>query len=357
MSAIGFPRSLEDINAGWLTEALSKDYPGTDVEMMSYGTIIRGMATKAQIHLEYNAAGRAHALPPSAWIKSGFDAKSEELMSHSTAEVLFFRDIAPDLPVNLPQSWLQLIDPGAPNGLLMLEDLTLRNASFGRQTTPLEPEEMLRVLDLQAQYHGACWKSPKLETWSWLKPGGMIVESDVCGIFLGFWPVAEKQPRFELIPDTLKSPTMIREAISKLHTIDNANAHTIVHGDAHQANLFFDPDGTPGYLDWATIMRGHWAFDVSYLIVGSQTVENRRKHERDQLAFYLDRFAQAGGEKVAFDEAWLAHRQHAMWMFMTTLCPVEFHPEEICMLNTERAVAAIVDLESVDALLQKEASA
>jgi len=234
---------------------------------------------------------------------------------------------------------------------LLLEDLTLRHATFGRQTTPLEPEEMLRILDLQASYHGATWKNPKLDTWHWLKPGGMIVESDVCGIFLGFWPVAEKAPRFELVPQMLKDPALIRQAIMRLHELDNAQAYSIVHGDAHQANLFFDPDGRPGYLDWATVMRGHWAFDVSYLIVGSQTVENRRKLEREQLAFYLDRFAASGGEAPALEVAWNAHRQHSMWMFMTTLCPVEFHPEEICMLNTERAVAAITDLESVSSLL------
>lgn len=350
-AALKFPRSLDDITAGWLTSVLGEKYPGTVVEDLRFGTIIRGMATKAQLFLTYNDAGRAHRLPPSAWIKSGFDASSAELMSHSTAEVHFFRDVAPGLSINLPQSWLELIDPGAPNGLLLLEDLTLRHATFGRQTTPLEPDEMLRVLELQANYHGTLWKSPLLDSWSWLKPGGMIVESDVCGIFLGFWPVAEQAPRFELIPAALKDPALIRRAISALHEVDNANAHTIVHGDAHQANLFFNTDGRPGYLDWATIMRGHWAFDVSYLIVGSQTVENRRRLEREQLAFYVDRFAAAGGERLAFDDAWLAHRQHAMWMFMTTLCPVEFHPEEICMLNTERAVAAITELESVKSLL------
>jgi hypothetical protein len=350
-TALPFPRSLEDISAPWLTSALLPDYPGTQVESLTFGTIIRGMATKVQVHLTYNAAGLAHGLPPSAWIKTGFDATNANLMSHSVAEVQFFRDLAPGLSINLPRSTLQLIDPDAPNGLLMLEDLTLRHARFGRQTIPLEPDEMRRVLALQAGYHGAYWKSPKLESLGWLKRGGMIVESDVCGIFLDFWPTASVAQRWDHVPQALRDPALIRRAIDQLHANDARDANCIVHGDAHQGNLFFDPDGTPGYLDWATIMHGHWAFDVAYLIVGSQNVDNRRALEREQIAFYLDALADAGGERIDFDRAWLAYRQHAMWMFMTTLCPVEFHPEEICVLNAERACAAITDLESVTALL------
>jgi hypothetical protein len=322
IETMAFPRSVEDISAAWLTSALARDYPGTRVESLTFGTIIRGMATKAQLHLTYNDAGVALGLPASAWIKSGFDATNADLMSHSVAEVAFFRDIAPELSVNLPQSWLHLVDPDAPNGLLMLEDLTLRPATFGRQTTPLEPEEMRRVLALQAGYHGAFWKSGKLDALLWLKRGGMIVESDVCGIFLNFWPTASAAERWDHVPDALRDPGLIRRAIDALHAVDAREANCIVHGDAHQGNLFFDPDGTPGYLDWATIMHGHWAFDVSYLIVGSQSVENRRALEKEQIAFYLDALAAAGGERIAFDDAWLAYRQHAMWMFMTTLCPV-----------------------------------
>ena len=254
--------------------------------------------------------------------------------------------------MNLPRSWLQLIDPTAPNGLLLLEDLTLRHVTFGRQTTPLTPEEMLRVLDLQAGYHGALWKAPLLDALPWLTRGGMIVASDVCGIFLDFWPVASQAPRWQHVPAALNDPALVRRAILQLHQNDQREANCIVHGDAHQANLFFDVDGTPGYLDWATIMHGHWAFDVSYMIVGSQSVENRRRHEREQLAYYLDRLASAGGERIGFDDAWRSYRQHAMWMFMTTLCPVEFHPEDICMHNAERACAAITDLDTVASLLE-----
>jgi hypothetical protein len=40
-----------------------------------------------------------------------------------------------------------------------------------------------------------------------------------------------------------------------------------------------------------------------------------------------------------------------MRMFMTAMCPTAMHPEEVCIFNTQRACAAIVDLETGDSLL------
>src|SRR5690606_22411800 len=99
------------------------------------------------------------------------------------------------------------------------------------------------------------------------------------------------------------------------------------------------------------VMICHWAFDVAYLIIGSQSVEYRRRHQEEQLRFYLDQLAQRGVDAPAFDSAWLAYRQNAMWMFLPALCPTAMHPEEVCIHNAERACAAIEELETVASLL------
>ena len=347
---LAFPQTTDDLTRDWFSAALAQRYPGTEVTGLTPSTVIRGMATKARFELAYNAAGLAHGLPPSLWVKSGFDALNDELKSHNRTEALFFRDLAPLLPIGLPKSYLELLDTGTSNGLVLLEDLTRRNVRFGRQTEPLTPEEMVQVLALQASYHGALWGDPRLAQSDWLTVGGMIVASNVCDIFLGFWDTAERQPRFDHVPPALRDRSLIRTAIQTMHAVDARAANCVVHGDAHQGNLYFEPDGRPGYLDWASVMRGHWAFDVAYLMIGSQSVENRRALQRHQLGFYLERLAAAGAPAPAFEDAWLAYRQHAIWMFMTTLCPVELHPEDICMNNAERACAAIIDLESLASL-------
>jgi hypothetical protein len=44
---------------------------------------------------------------------------------------------------------------------------------------------------------------------------------------------------------------------------------------------------------------------------------------------------------------WRDYRAHALWSFMWVMCPLSAHPEDVCMLNAERACAAIVDLGSL----------
>src|SRR5262245_885382 len=93
------PNSLEELNADWLTTALSQAYPGTVVKHAALGTVIRGTATKARVLLDYNDTGHAHGLPPTLWFKGGFEAHSsgEHMMSVYAAEGAFYRDLAPRL--------------------------------------------------------------------------------------------------------------------------------------------------------------------------------------------------------------------------------------------------------------------
>ena len=97
-------------------------------------------------------------------------------------------------------------------------------------------------------------------------------------------------------------------------------------------------------------MRGHWAFDVSYFLTLSLSVEDRRKNDRDLIRYYLDRLKVFGVTPPAFEDAWVSFRQHIMWCFLTTLCPVEKQSEEICTLNAERTCAAMVDLDTLGSL-------
>ena len=64
-------------------------------------------------------------------------------------------------------------------------------------------------------------------------------------------------------------------------TSDRDRAHCLVHGDSHLGNLFFEADGTPGYLDWQSPMRGVWALDVGYFMGTGMTIEDRRHSEAD----------------------------------------------------------------------------
>jgi aminoglycoside/choline kinase family phosphotransferase len=345
-------RSLEAADAAWFGRALSERFPGVEVLKAEPGTIIRGMATKAQYFLDYNEAGRAHGLPRSMWLKAGLEAHSEASAPLYAAEVNFYRDLAPRLAINSPKTFFEAIDRETGSGVLLLEDLTLRNVRFGRPTDRIDLAGAKRVLELMARYNPV----PQLQQFAggklaWLEAASAIDTANVIDLYLGFWDTAALQPRFRHVPNALMDRERMRRAVHAMRDNDRFGPRAwLVHGDGHMGNMFFEQDGAPGLLDWQTAMLGDWASDVSEFLVFSLDVETRRAHERDLIAHYLAALGASGVAAPSFEDAWLTYRRHAAWSFLTVMCPVEMHPEEVCTIWAERACAAIVDLETLKAL-------
>lgn len=346
-----FPNTIDAIDANWIGACLARKFPGTEVTHVRRGTVIRGTATKVEYFLDYNAAGKAHELPGSLWLKCGLETQLAEQAAHSTVEACFFRDLAPSLSLNIPKPYGTEIAPDGASGIVLYEDLNCRPVSFGNQDTPVSPARMDAILQMLANLHAAHWRAPSLGQWDWLKPGGIIRSNNVTDQFLGFWDYAVARPRFDHIPASLRDRARIGAAIHRLIDEDAADPICIVHGDPHVGNQFYDPDGTPGLLDWATIMQGHWAWDVSYAIISSQPVDQRRACEKSQLERYLGQLTSLGVAAPDFETAWEDYVRHAAWMFLFALCPAELQPEPMCIRNAERAAAAILDLGTLDALL------
>ena len=347
---VAHPKSLNEITATWMTGALSSCYPGIVVSVLRPSTVISGTATKARFELDYATGKNRHGLPASLWIKGGFEAHSANTSAGNRNEANFFRDIAPLLNCNCATSFYQSVDPETGEGLVLLEDLLLRNATFGQLTQTLTPQQVADVLDIQAHYHAVLWDKPELKDYTWLSNGGFIIEDGVVDYFFSLWDVSETMPRFQFVTPALRRQRdKLKASVIKMLEINRAQARSIVHGDTHMGNLFFDGNGKPGYLDWQTIMRGCWAFDFAPFLVTAMSVEERRKSERELLRYYLDRLWSHGAKAPTFDEAWLAYRQFVLWTFMFAMCPTQYQSEENCCAVIEKSCAALTDLDTLSA--------
>ena len=114
-------------------------------------------------------------------------------------------------------------------------------------------------------------------------------------------------------------------------------------------------DDRVGLLHWQLMGRGRWSHDVTYMMVTALDVEFRRRHERELLAYYLDRLRAAGVETAPdLEVAWLLYRQSAIWGFLIgwMITPVENYGEAILRANLERLTAALEDLETFAVLEQ-----
>ncbi len=345
-----FPAGEHDISPPWMSLALAGRFPGVRVAALDLTKRIDGTATKLRYGLSYRVPADAAGAPSSLWLKCGFDSKGAKQGEAFANEVNFFRDIAPLLFVNVPDCYFGAIDPATRDGVVLLEDLVARGATFGQASQSLTADRVAAILSLQARYHACFWQSPRLEEFRWLKAGGAIADTGMVDQYMGLWDLAVPLPRFRRVPPGQRDKKRMRDALAALMQTLRENPLCLVHGDAHSANLYFDRDGRPGYLDWQHVMRGHWAFDLASVLITALTVADRRAHERALLQHYLKELAAHGAAAPDADRAWHDYRRFAMWPFMWVMCPPTVHPEATCTLNAERACTAIADLETLEAI-------
>ncbi len=128
---------------------------------------------------------------------------------------------------------------------------------------------------------------------------------------------------------------------------------TLLHGDAHVGNSYMLPSGEFGFLDWACVRRGNWAFDVGYFLVSALDVAERRRHERELVEQYRQALEVPLPDLPSRDEAWLRYRSTpayglAVWLATSSSANYQSHP--ICSTKVKRYAAAFMDLDTPSAL-------
>ena len=348
---VRLPIRVEDVTAAWLTEALSRRYPGTEVLTAEHERIVYGTAAKLCLRLHYNQAGREAGLPAKLWVKFGVGEHRHAIASCYYDEMRFYRDLQPLLGVNSPACFFCGHDPEADQSLMILEDLTSKGARIWHATDNLSYEQVASFLDVQAQYRARYWNSAELEeggTLGWLCHVGRdqatktYVEANLAA---ESWASYMAQPRGVVLPRVLQDRAWMERAFARLMELDLRRPFCLLHSDTHLGNMYTDPDGKPGLLDWQVVRKGPWAHDVTYFMVSALDLVDRRKWERPLLAYYLSRLEMHGVRPPSFDEAWLAYRQQIIYgLFFWVVNPLSFQPEVVDTVYSARFAMAAIDV-------------
>jgi aminoglycoside/choline kinase family phosphotransferase len=316
------------------------------------GTVIAGTATKVRLLLSYNEAGHRHRLPPTMWLKGGFVRHDYTYDKSFVQEAKFFATWGHELDLNIPKSFWSGWEDGV-QGLVLLEDLAARNVTFGDASKSyISIDQQGQALQLLAKMHAKWWESPKLKelknfSTAWeaaqdivmtmLQPAyfNECINHRRCAAYVG--PYRDR----ERVMAGLRAQWRMGKDIPQVFS----------HGDAHLGNMYFEVDGTPGYLDWQAWQEGPYMHDVAYSIIGNLSVDDRRHAEKDLLAGYLDGLARNGvANPPSFSDAWEAYRRHAMHGFMWPFTPAEMQPIEIVTAEGDCFGAAVSDLDTFGAL-------
>lgn len=346
------PLTLSEVTADTVSILLRRQFPGTDVTALQIGDVIPGTCTKARLHLDYNAAGRAHGLPPTMCMKGGFESHGLTGQLYPR-EVWFYRHLARQIGGSLPKCYFAGRDDH--QAIILMEDLLARNVHFGRASDAASVEQMRSLLEVLAAVHGRFWQSQQLHSLADepARQSGSVV-LDFSNLVL-YQPSNFQRmmdlPRAESLPEQLRNLDTARHYLTRLIRAFDEGPRCLIHGDAHLGNTFYPQrGGATGFIDWQTYTSGHWALDVSHLLCTGLTPEVRRGHDKQLIAYYLDQLERHSGPSLDIATAWRSYRRMAFYGFAWALCPPELQAEEVCRVCAERVVTAIAELDTLDAL-------
>lgn len=273
-------------------------------------------------------------------------------------EVNFYRALRDELAdVEAPAAYAAVIDDDNGQFGIFMEDLGLREARFPNAVDGVTLAEMESLVANLARLHAHFWESPRLDgELAWLPRtdrGGMYPVFEAIGLNLIKDQVAKHPFKAELIAPLGASLDELWALLWRAQRQIYAEPQTLLHGDAHIANTYVLPDGTGGLLDWQLMVRGPWCHDLAYLLATGLDVETRRREERGLIERYFETLRAHGVTEVPDPErAWRRYRQAAIWGLVIgwLITPPVNYGEAITRANIDKTVAAMRDLETLDAI-------
>ncbi|MFO7565450.1 MAG: phosphotransferase [Enhygromyxa sp.] len=307
--------------------------------------------------------GRAPLLGPLASpLLFGLIGAYQHLFPHAPApmyanEVRFYAELRPQLTIEAPRAYASSIDERTGSFVIVMEDLRHRGARFPNATTELSLAQIRSLLADLARLHAQFWGSPRFsDELAWVpttRSGGMAPVFDAIGLDLIRDQVRRSVDKRELIAPLGRTLEQLWTAMWRVQAEFDDEPATLCHGDAHVGNTYLLGQDQAGLLDWQLMVRGCWAHDLSYLLATGLSVAQRRAHERELLAEYLEALARHGvADPPSPAHAWLRYRQGMIWGLVIgwLITPPQNYGVEITRANIDKMVSAMRDLDTLAAI-------
>jgi Phosphotransferase enzyme family len=342
------PLEVSDLTAEWFSTAL-----GIDVATVTVLDQNSGTTGRAHVALTGDAA-----VPPTVFVKlAPFDEQQRKFVTSvgmGVAEARFYRDLAPEIPVRIPEVWFS--DTEGDGYAMVLEDLVASGCRFPHPTDDDIAFRARDIVEQLAALHARFWESPRFEDGgdlAWLAPKG----TGGAGGGAKFVQMAVDTVGNQMSEGFHRLADIYLARNDDIAALWNSGPRTFVHGDPHMGNLFVDvaDHNRTGFLDWAVIGRSPGLRDVAYVLCNSVPAEVRATDERGWIAHYCALLGESG---IDLDEtvAWDQYRLFAVYSWVSATATAgmgsKWQPLHIGLSGTKRATAACDQLGCVDLLEQ-----
>lgn len=310
-----------------------------------------GTATRARLDIT-----GAPDLPDTAFVKLAPTRPAERLfnrfmaLAHNEAEV--YRRLHSDLAEVMPALYGAASD-GRGRAVVMLEDLSLRDAAFPPLTTGASADQALAVAGALATVHQKFWQSTRFDTdLAFLGP----TRSRNTRFGPHSWHLLRTIPKdfYDIAPPEFRDKAQMliknRWAIAALM---RTYPQSLLHGDTHLGNICFVGE-RPVLLDWQVSSCGPAVKDLAYFAATSIDSDIRRSIDTQLVRTYVETLNADGTTRLSFDDAWESYRLFAFTAYIAAGVTAAFgrrlQGEATTRAGLGRAVQAVRDFGSLDLL-------
>jgi hypothetical protein len=306
-----------DLTAEFLTRALAGRLAGAAVRTVELAGVGTGQVSDTyRLHLTYDPAdnnGRrpgAPALPATmiAKVPAADPASRAAARAFRTYEIeaSFYRELAPGLPVALPECFYSGYDAALDEYVVLLSDLG--PAEPGDQLAGLSPDDAAAAIGELAALHAAGWDRQDLAALPWLNRSSPDGTALMAAVVTDLYPGFRDRYAERVEPGTLGLVEAFLPHIGR-YLAGQDEPRTLVHGDFRADNLLFGP-ARPVVLDWQTASFGAGTGDLAYFLGSSLPVPLRQEHEPDLVRLYHSTLASCG-VPLTWADCWDGYRWHA----------------------------------------------
>lgn len=357
--ALSIPRTLNEFNADWVSQALlasgvsSSNVTKVVAERIAVGEGFLGELARLHLTFDGNGAGPASVIAKIPTTDGALKPLGVMLGVYER-ESLFYTNIAPKVSIRKPDMYFNGCDVESGNYALLMEDVGQYRSGDHLKGASLE--DATAVIDTAAQIHSRWWDSEELVKMEWLPPLDSPLNMSLQGLYEASWSKVMDQYG-HLYPDWLpaKLELFIPE-ISQWLVSWAGQSRTLTHNDFRLDNLLFRdrPDDLPEVIviDFQLIGRGDGSGDLAPFLGCNLDIELRRASEIDLLRRYHDSMlARETGFEHFEDLVEQIDTAHLFWLVnwgntaVTADQPNE-RAEKLFTAILERSVAAVIDRDS-----------
>lgn len=351
----GIPRQVADLDARVFCALTGR----SDVTAVQINDVEHGTSIRARIGITGSSD-----LPQRAFVKLAPTRPAEYLLNRymglAHTEAGICRRLNTELDSIIPKVFGAQSDPHGGRSVVIMEDLTERNARFLSVAAGCPAADALAVAATLGSLHRRFWMSDRLHTGDLIDLSPALSRSTSRGP--RSWPLLRMIPRIfhDVVPADFRDQASIlvtqRWSVARLI---RTYPHTLIHGDTHAGNICVIGD-RPVLFDWQVAASGPAVKDLSYFACTSIDTEIRRKIDKRLVETYVNELNADGIERLSFTEAWDAYRLFAFTAFIaagvTSVFGRRLQGVETTRAGLHRSVQAVRDFDSFATLRNRLAS-